>query len=212
MVESALRCLPKSAEGTSKDFHFPQPVGNHDAMTNFQTITSKSPLHRTAPLLLALLGLSLTACSPQAAPADPATEDTPALAAPTTAEAPAASAAGSPDVAAPAAGSAAGSAAGRAVTVNVQGSRSEALVKTVIVSAEGKESGGEMNTEKLPYNQELTLPGDSTFTKIIVVAKYANGATADLSCSITIDGSSVASDSSSGHKPAECLFVEENHK
>ncbi|MFC8302657.1 hypothetical protein ACFUCV_03130 [Specibacter sp. NPDC057265] len=177
-------------------------------MTNFQTITSKTPLHRTAPLLLALLGLSLSACSPQAAPADPATEDAPAVAAPTTAEAPAASASGSPDVAAPAAGSA----GGKAVTVNVQGSRSEALVKTVIVSAEGKESGGEMNTEKLPYNQELTLPGDSTFTKIIVVAKYANGATADLSCSITIDGSSVASDSSSGHKPAECLFVEENHK
>ncbi|UIK87628.1 hypothetical protein [Arthrobacter polaris] len=101
---------------------------------------------------------------------------------------------------------------GRKVLLHVEGAKSDALVKALVITADGKESGGEMTTQTLPFNQELTLPANSVFTKILVLGKYASGATGEISCSISIDGKEVAAQTSTDHKPAECLFVEKNSK
>ena len=101
---------------------------------------------------------------------------------------------------------------GRKVVLHVEGAKSDALVKALVITADGKESGGEMTTQTLPFNQELTLPANSVFTKILVLGKYASGATGEISCSISIDGKEVAAQTSTDHKPAECLFVEKNSK
>lgn len=165
------------------------------------TASQKSFTHVLAAASVALLGLSFSACSAQTSdvPDSPAAAPTAttASAAPTTTTAPAATAA---------------PAAGRLVTLSVQGTRSDALIETVIVTSEGKESGSSMSTKTLPFNEELTLPADSTFNKILVLGKYPDGGTEDISCSITVDGKQVASQSSSNHKPAKCLFLEGNNQ
>ncbi|MFB9165037.1 hypothetical protein [Arthrobacter psychrochitiniphilus] len=101
---------------------------------------------------------------------------------------------------------------GRTVTMHVEGAKSDALVKALVVTDDGKESGGEMTSQKLPFDQEVTLPAGAAFTKVLVLGKYASGATGEISCSISIDGVNVSSQSSTNHKPAECLFVEKNTK
>ncbi len=100
----------------------------------------------------------------------------------------------------------------RKVTMHVEGAKSNALVKALVVTADGKESGGEMTSQTLPFDQEVTLPADSVFTKVLVLGKYPSGGTGEISCSISIDDVSVSSQASSSHKPAECLFVEKGSK
>lgn len=102
---------------------------------------------------------------------------------------------------------AAATTAQRLVTLSVQGTRGDALIETVTVTSEGKEGGSGMSTKTLPFTEELALPADSTLNKIMVLGKYADGVTAEISCSITVDGKQVASHSSTGHKPAKCLFT-----
>lgn len=174
-------------------------------MTISQTTPRKSSHRKFAAVAVALLGLSLAGCSPDtpAPVADSAAATTPSQES-TTAPI---------DVATSSATTSqeASTASGRMATLHVTGSRSEALIKTVVVTSDGKERNGEMTTKTLPFNEEITLPAESAFTKVLVLGKYANGATADISCTITIDGTEVASQTSSSHKPAECLFVEENH-
>lgn len=100
----------------------------------------------------------------------------------------------------------------RKVAMHVEGAQSGALVKSLVVTADGKESGGEMTTQALPFDQEVSLPAESVFTKVLVLGKYASGATGEISCSISIDGVEVSSVTSNNHKPAECLFVENSSK
>ena len=100
----------------------------------------------------------------------------------------------------------------RKVTMHVEGAQSGALVKSLVVTADGLESGGEMTTQALPFDQEVSLPAESVFTKVLVLGKYASGASGEISCSISIDGVEVSSETSSNHKPAECTFVENNSK
>ncbi|MCY0905298.1 hypothetical protein [Arthrobacter sp. H14-L1] len=99
---------------------------------------------------------------------------------------------------------------GRLVSLHVEGAHANALVKTLVVTGDGKENGGDMQDVKLPFDQELTLPADASFTKVLVLGKYASGATGEISCTVTIDGRQVASQSSGNHRPAECLFVEKS--
>lgn len=101
-------------------------------------------------------------------------------------------------------------AAERKVVINVKGDKSSALVKTLVVTNDGKEEGGKMNTETLPFTKELTVGADKPFIKILVIAKYKDGQTGDISCTVEIDGKEAASDSSKTHQPAECLIIEKN--
>ena len=96
----------------------------------------------------------------------------------------------------------------RTVTMHVNGAQNSALVKAIVVTGNGKESGGEMQQRSLPYTQEVSLPADTTLTKVLVIAKYPSGATDNISCTVTIDGNKVAAKTSTSHQPAECLFVE----
>ncbi|MDO5752491.1 hypothetical protein [Arthrobacter sp.] len=173
-------------------------------MTTQKKSAKKLSLPLFAGVTLMMLGLSLAGCSTN----DPA----PAANSTSTVDATQGAAVPVMDPATPAAATAAPASqeapAERKVTLHVEGAKSDALVKALVVTADGKESGGEMKTEQLPFNQELTLPADSTFTKILVLGKYASGATGEISCSISIDGKEVAAQKSDNHKPAECLFVE----
>lgn len=166
-------------------------------------ITSGKLFSRTlqplsAGAAVAMLGLLLTACSPAetAAPTDTS------------------GAAGSTVVSAPAASDAAPTAeAGQHnISVTVTGARDSALVKTVVVGSDRQENGGEMRTQALPYNEEFTASSESGFTKVFVLAKYDSGQTADISCSITVDGKEVAANNSSNHQPSECLFINTGNK
>lgn len=161
-----------------------------------------------------MLGLSLAGCSTDA-PA-PAAESSSAASATqeVTATETATEGAVTAPVATPAENSkkATSAPAGRKVTLQVKGAKSDGVVKALVITADGKESGGEMKPEKLPFSQELTLPTDSVFTKILVLGKYPSGGTGEISCSISIDGKEVASQTSTSHKPAECLFVEKDSK
>lgn len=96
----------------------------------------------------------------------------------------------------------------RQVAMKVTGAKSSALVKTLVVTSDGKEQGGQMTTQTLPFTQEVTVGVDQPFTKILVIAKYKNGQTGDIKCAIEIDGQEQSTNSSSGHQPAECLIVE----
>lgn len=166
---------------------------------------------RLKPLIavasVALLGLSLAACSP--ASTDAPSESSPVAvsesAAPATA-APAKSAAAVETTAPPAA------ATERKVTVKVTGAKDSALVKSLVVTNDDKETDGEMVQQTLPYTQEFSLPAGATFTKILVLAKYPSGGTGEISCTVTVDGKEVATNSSSNHEPAKCLFVEKDTK
>lgn len=98
----------------------------------------------------------------------------------------------------------------RKVVINVEGAKSSALVKTLVVTNDGKEEGGKMNTETLPFTKELTVGADKPFTKILVIAKYKDGQTGNISCTVEIDGEEAAANSSNTHQPAECLIIEKN--
>lgn len=159
---------------------------------------------------IALFGLGLSGCSSdEAAPTatETVTESASATAALETT--PAASA---PAASTEATAESSTTAADRKVTLEVKGAKSNALVKTLVITHDGKETGGKMVKEALPFTKDLTLPADTTLTKILVLGKYADGGTGDISCSITVDGKSESSNSSTGHKPAECLFIEKGAK
>ncbi|WP_210099349.1 hypothetical protein [Paeniglutamicibacter antarcticus] len=159
---------------------------------------------------IGLLGLGLAGCSTdEAAPTATATvtESASATAAPETTPA-----ASSPAASTKATAESSSAAAERKVTLEVKGAKSNALVKTLVITHNGKKTGGKMVKETLPFTKDLTLPADTTFTKILVLGKYADGGTGDISCDITIDGKSESSNSSTGHKPAECLFIEKGAK
>lgn len=150
---------------------------------------------------IALLGLALAGCSsneatPMAAVA--VTETAPATAVPdatsaASTPAPSKESASVPDE--------------RKVVLEVKGVKSSAWVKTLVITADGKKTEGKMVQETLPFAQDLPFPADTTFLKILVLGKYADGAEGDISCSIMVDGRSVSGSSSAGHRPAECLFV-----
>lgn len=197
-------------------------MGNYEDMnTNFQTATkhSVSTIIGASSLLLALV---LTGCSTNAPESSPETSnssssskgaaeaaedaDAPATTTPTT------TAADKPSAKAEAKPTEKAGAQDRKVTMHVEGAQSEALVKALIITDDGKETGGEMTTQTLPFDHEVTLPGGSVFNKVLVLGKYASGATGEISCSISIDGVNVSSQTSSNHKPAECMFIEKNAK
>ncbi|XBH22120.1 hypothetical protein V5R04_02500 [Jonesiaceae bacterium BS-20] len=96
----------------------------------------------------------------------------------------------------------------RQVVINISGAKSSALVKTLVITNDGKEQGGKMITQSLPFTQEVALATDNSFTKILVIAKYKDGQTGTLDCSIEIDGEVAATDSTTSHRPAECLVIE----
>lgn len=150
---------------------------------------------------VALLGLSLSACSP-AAPENTGAE----IASETSA------ASSTPAASATETSATAGNVGERTVTVQVNGTQGSALIKSLVVTDDGKESGAEMTQQALPYTQTLSVPAGQTFTKIFVLAKYPSGATDDISCSVSVDGKEVAANSSNNHQPVECLFVEKNSK
>ena len=165
--------------------------------------TSEKQFSRPLPALsagavMALLGLLLTACSP--ADTAPPAEST--------------SAASSTVLSTPAVSETTPTAeAGQHnISVKVTGARASALVKTVVVGSEGEENGGEMRPQTLPYTETFTASSNSGFTKVFVLAKYDSGQTADISCSITVDGEEVAASTSSNHVPVECLFLNKGSK
>jgi len=91
----------------------------------------------------------------------------------------------------------------------VTGAKDSALIKTVIVTGDGKETGGKMTTQTLPFTLEPELPEGSAFTKLLVIAKYPDGSKAEIACSIAVDGVVMDSNNSSTSKPAECLVISE---
>lgn len=197
-------------------------MGHHEDMNLNYKGASKYSLSTIVGASTLLLGLTLTGCSTNAP--EPAAEtsngsSTPKVApdtagdadAPATATA-ATTAAAEPSEKADSKPTEKAGSQGRQVTMHVEGAQSEALVKALVVTGGGKETGGEMTSQTLPFDQQVTLPAGSVFNKILVLGKYASGATGEISCSISIDGVNVSSQSSSGHKPAECLFVEKNAK
>ncbi len=101
-----------------------------------------------------------------------------------------------------------GAAAERKVTLTVQGEKDNAMVKALVITADGKETGGRMVDETLPFSKKVSLRTETEVTKVLIIAKYRHGATGELSCDISIDGKSLASNTSTTHKPARCFFVD----
>ena len=154
---------------------------------------------------IGLLGLGLAGCSvDETAPTVAATVAESATASNAPATPPAVSA---PAASTEAAAESTTAEAERKVTLEVKGSKSSALVKTLVITHDGKETGGKMAKESLPFTKDLTLPANTSLTKILVLGQNADGSTGGISCNITIDGKSETSISSTGHKPAECLFM-----
>ncbi len=191
-------------------------VGNHEDMTTTHNTAKKYSMSTLAGASLLLLGLSLAGCSTSTPGATTETSNSTSSTqggaeAAVDVQTPASTAA-TPSATASEKASEKAGAQGRTVTMHVEGAKSDALVKALVVTDDGKESGGEMTSQKLPFDQEVTLPAGAAFTKVLVLGKYASGATGEISCSISIDGVNVSSQSSTNHKPAECLFVEKNTK
>ncbi len=204
-VRRFLRGSPCRVQTVRPDVQFSvhQPVGKYGCMNSTNPAVRKSVLSVFAGIMMAALGLSLAGCSttettaqaepPGAVSPGPRPMPAEAITAVTTA---------------PSTASALSTASqGRLVSLHVEGARASALVKTLVVTADGKENGAGMRDVELPFDEELTLPADVSVTKILVLAKYASGAAGKISCAVTIDDRQVASQSSSNHRPAECLVV-----
>lgn len=158
---------------------------------------------------VAVLGFTLTGCSNAETPEPVPTVTVTETAQPEAeVQEPAAEPEAQEPAAEPEAAESAPEASSRQVVMTVTGAKSSALVKTLVVTNDGKEQGGQMNTETLPFTQEVTVGVDQPFTKILVIAKYKDGQTGDIKCTIEIDGEEQATNSSTGHQPAECLVVE----
>lgn len=162
-----------------------------------------------AVLAFALSGCSPTATNTATGASVPAAESVATETAASTPESATPTASAGPASAADTAADAAASAAPEEhqVTVKVEGNHATAMVKTVVVTASGKKSGGAMSEQKLPYTHELTFVEGQPFTKILVVAKYPDGAAGALSCSITVDGGEASAATATQRKPATCQFV-----
>lgn len=177
----------------------------------FKNKPAKTVVSRVSAVAsIGLLGLGLVGCSvDETAPTVAATVTESATASTAPATPPAVSA---PAASMEAAAESTTAAAVRTLTLEVKGSKSSALVKTLVITHDGKETGGKMAKESLPFTKELALPANTSLTKILVLGKHTDGSTGDISCSITIDGKSETSISSTGHKPAECLFIAKGAK
>lgn len=186
------------------------------SMTKLKTLSAPRHTKLKALTVMTMLGFALTACAPtvpgdEAGPTPSATSSqTPAQEAeptnePTTEPAqdsePAAEPSQAPESNDP-------KDTERAVVIRVEGDQPSALVKTVIVTSDGKEEGGQMISQNLPFTHEVTLSPDQQFTKILVLGKYPDGKRANISCSIEIDGVEVSTNSSTTNRPAECLVLE----
>lgn len=180
-------------------------------MNSVKTQLKTVALRACAGASIALMGLGLAGCS--------STSETTASNAPTTVSASAETAGTTPSQQGPAPTETASTptessvaATERHATLSVTGAKDSALVKTLVISSDGKESGGEMKQQALPFTQELTIPAGTDFTKILVLGKYANGETGEISCSVAVEGKTVSTNSSTGHQPAECLVLENGGK
>lgn len=89
------------------------------------------------------------------------------------------------------------------VVLTVEGEKDEGLVKAMVVTTDSKH-GGPMLREALPFSHEVSLPPTTELIKVLVIAKYPDGDTGEISCAVTIDGETAASNSSRGHRPAKC--------
>lgn len=99
-------------------------------------------------------------------------------------------------------------AAARTLNLKVTGAKDSALVKALVITSAHKAQDGQMTSHALPFEKKVELAKGEEITKVLVIGKYADGATGDIACSISIDGKEVKSNSSTGHKPAECLLVD----
>lgn len=189
-------------------------MGNHKDMNTNYTAAAKYSLSTIVGASTLLLGLALTGCSTSApeSAAETSNSSSSSKGAPEAAVDADAPATAKPSEKVESKPTDKAGSQGRTVTMHVEGAQSEALVKALVVTDDGKETGGDMTSQTLPFDQEVTLPAGSVFNKVLVLGKYGSGATGEISCSISIDGVNVSRQTSSNHKPAECLFVEKNAK
>lgn len=64
-----------------------------------------------------------------------------------------------------------------------------------------------MTSQSLPFEETIKLDAGERITKILVLAKYPDGQTGEIACSISIDGKQNSTDTSTSHKPAECFVT-----
>ncbi|PQZ94541.1 hypothetical protein CQ018_04060 [Arthrobacter sp. MYb227] len=95
----------------------------------------------------------------------------------------------------------------KTLRLSVSGEAPAALVKTLVMTRDGKKAGGQMIRQNLPFSQDIVLPAGSELTKVLVLGKSIDGASNELTCSINIAGGALKESSSRGHSPAECLFL-----
>lgn len=198
-LEMPLTPADQRQESADVNFELGNGQVNDGSMSPVKTPVKTIVLRACAGASILLLGLGQTGCSTTSETAPHSTNITaPApsetTSAPTTAT-------GS-SVAAPE----------RHIALSVTGAKESAQVKVLVVTSDGKQSGGDMKPQTLPFTHELTIPSGTNFTKILVLGKYTNGATGEISCSVTIDGKVVSTNTSTSHKPAECLVLENGGK
>lgn len=95
----------------------------------------------------------------------------------------------------------------QSVALQVNGAKAQALVKTLVITSAGKKSSGNMTSQSLPFEETIELTAGESITKILVLAKYTDGQTGEIACSISIDGKQISTDTTTSHKPAQCLVT-----
>lgn len=96
--------------------------------------------------------------------------------------------------------------------LSVSGEATTAMVKTLVITRNGKEQNGQMTRQNLPFSRDVTLPAGSELVKVLVLGKNIDGASTKLTCSIDLAGETLKKSSSNGHAPAECLLLDAGSK
>ena len=86
------------------------------------------------------------------------------------------------------------------------------MVKTLVLTRNGKEQNGQMTRQSLPFSRDVTLPAGSELVKVLVLGKNIDGASTKLTCSIDMASETLVESSSNGHSPAECLLLDAGSK
>lgn len=100
-------------------------------------------------------------------------------------------------------------AATQRVEFRVTGQQSSALVRSARISDSSGGSSGEPVQRNLPWSQgyDVSVPGEGEFRKYVLWAKNWRSGTGSLTCEITVDGVVVASETSTGREPVDCVSV-----
>lgn len=187
-------------------------------LARIERVKTQFKLVKTFPKILLAAGTtlvvasSITGCSTTNSASNQPTAAQPTAVQPASSQPASSQPAVAPEtIASPTASSSASSPSTQVLTLRVTGAKSSALVKTLAVTSAGSsgdtdEQSG-MKQQTLPFEEQITVPKGTAFSKALIVAKYPSGATDQISCTISVDGKEVSSSSSSSHEPGKCLFL-----